>query len=89
MSESRDAVTAPPPDAASRVRAYGPRDVVRVNLHVKSRFYRGVVTAHYETADGRRAYRLGLYPRPDRAPCGWYWWDATKMTRRDYRRSPD
>ncbi|WP_316784585.1 hypothetical protein [Streptomyces sasae] len=50
--------------------------------------YRGVVTAHCDTVDGHRAYKLGLYPRPDRAPCGWYWWDATKMTWRDYCRSP-
>ncbi|MGW5658434.1 hypothetical protein [Streptomyces humi] len=89
MSESRDAVPAPPPDAATEVHAYGSRDVVRINLYVCGQFYRGVVTAHYDAAGGRRAYWLALYPRPGRAPCGWYWWDATKMTCRDYRRSPD
>ncbi|WP_143145088.1 hypothetical protein [Streptomyces humi] len=80
MSESRDAVPAPPLDAATEVRAYGSHDVVRINLYARGQFYRGVVAAYYDTADGRRACRLGLYPRPGRAPSGWYWWDATTMS---------
>ncbi|MER6984863.1 hypothetical protein [Streptomyces carpinensis] len=86
MDDSRDAEVAPPPDAGAEVFAYGPYDVVRINLRVASEPYRGVAVAHYDAPDGRRAYRLALWPRPDVAPHGWYWWDEGRMTRRDFRR---
>ncbi|MFF0790376.1 hypothetical protein [Streptomyces spiralis] len=89
MSDSRNAEAAPPPAAGVEVFSYGPYEVVRVNLWVAGEWYRGVVVAHYDAPDGGRAYRLALWPRPDIAPHGWYWWDERRMTRRDYRRPRD
>ncbi|MPY31316.1 hypothetical protein FNH09_08385 [Streptomyces adustus] len=86
MTDFLDTEGAPPPPSGATVRAYGPYEVVRINLRVAREPYRGVVRAHYDSPDGRRAYRLTLWPRPDAAPNGWYWWDAVRMTRRDYRR---
>ncbi|WP_345640406.1 hypothetical protein [Streptomyces siamensis] len=56
-----------------------------MNLYVGGVFYRGVVRASYEAPNGRLAYDLLLWPRPDVSPSGWYWFDGSRMTRRDYQ----
>lgn len=82
MSDRRDAERAPAPDDAAGVHVYASDDVVRINLRVQGAPYCGVATAHYDALDGRRAYRLFLWPAPAGAPHGWYWWDSDRMTRR-------
>ncbi|MEV5795941.1 hypothetical protein [Streptomyces sp. NPDC052192] len=79
----RDAETAQVPDKAARVRRYSPYDVIRMNLFVVGASYTGIARASYESA-GRLAYSLLLWPRPDRSPCGWYWYDPARMRRRVY-----
>ncbi|MFE9813152.1 hypothetical protein [Streptomyces sp. NPDC005548] len=79
----RDAEAAPAPDETVRVRRYSSYEVIRVNLVVDGDSYTGIVRASYE-ADGRLAYSLLLWPRPDRSPSGWYWYDPTHMRRRIY-----
>ncbi|MFI5998527.1 hypothetical protein ACIBAC_42665 [Streptomyces sp. NPDC051362] len=54
-----------------------------MNLFVDSASYTGIARASYET-DGRLAYSLLLWPRPDRSPSGWYWYDPARMRRRIY-----
>ncbi|MEV0114664.1 hypothetical protein AB0H77_15630 [Streptomyces sp. NPDC050844] len=85
MRDKRDAEAAPAPDGGVGVHAYAPDEVVRINLRIAGMPYRGVARAHRDV-DGRRAYNLFLWPRPDLAPHGWYWFDEARMTRRDYRR---
>ena len=79
----RDAEAAPAPDRTARVRRYSPYEVIRVNLFVDGDSYTGIARASYETAD-RLAYSLLLWPRPDRSPSSWYWYDPTRMRRRIY-----
>ncbi len=68
--------------------SYGAYDVVRINLRVAGEPYRGVTVAHHDAPNGRRAYRLALWPRRNVAPYGWYWCDEGRMTRWGFRR-PD
>ncbi|WP_326844561.1 hypothetical protein OHB33_41170 (plasmid) [Streptomyces sp. NBC_01558] len=79
----RDAEAAPAPDRTARVRRYSPYEVIRVNLFVDGDSYTGIARASYEAA-GRLAYSLLLWPRPDRSPSGWYWYDPARMRRRIY-----
>ncbi|MEU5434380.1 hypothetical protein AB0G73_13520 [Streptomyces sp. NPDC020719] len=58
MNEPRDAETA----TGTVVHVYTPCEVVAINLRVDGRGYRAVVMAHYDRQDGRRAYRLCLWP---------------------------
>lgn len=81
----RDADAAPAPDDGAGAHAYTPYEVVRIDLRIEGTPYRGVARAHRDVG-GRRAYDLFLWPRPDKAPHGWYWFDQERMTRRDYRR---
>lgn len=86
MGDMRDAEAAPVPDGGAGVYAYAPGEVVRINLRIEGAPYRAVARAHRDIG-GRRAYDLFLWPRPDIAPHGWYWFDGERMTRRDYRSS--
>lgn len=86
VGDIRDAEKAPAPDGGAWVHAYAPDEVVRINLRVNGAPYRAVARHHHDVG-GRRAYDLFLWPRSERAPHGWYWFDETRMTRRDYRRS--
>ncbi|MCX5285944.1 hypothetical protein [Streptomyces sp. NBC_00198] len=84
MSEWRYAEAAPEPAGSVTVRRYSPYEVVRVNLFVGGDDYRGVARASYEAPDGRVAYDLLLWPCPWESPSGWYWFDESRMRRRDY-----
>jgi hypothetical protein len=84
MSDAREAEVAPAPDDGVEVHRYTPYEVVRINLCIGGDLYRGVAMGHYDAPDGRRAYDLRLWPRPDLAPHGWYWFDERRMARRDY-----
>ncbi|MET7826988.1 hypothetical protein ABZT23_20165 [Streptomyces sp. NPDC005386] len=55
-----------------------------MNLYVRGALYCGLARASYRTPDGRLAYDLLLWPRPDQSPSGWYWFDETRMRRRVY-----
>ncbi|MEV6553733.1 hypothetical protein AB0M57_34285 [Streptomyces sp. NPDC051597] len=86
MNEQCDAEMAPVPGGGTVVRAYTPYEVIAINLRVDGRAYRAVAMAPYDHPDGRRAYRLCLWPAlPDGARTCWYWWDEQAMTRRDLR----
>jgi hypothetical protein len=68
------------------VHPYTDREVVALNLWITGRRYRAVAMNHYDTADGRRAYDLALWPAlPDGTRTGWYWWNEATMTLRDFR----
>ncbi|MFE0107074.1 hypothetical protein [Streptomyces sp. NPDC059009] len=89
MSDFQNAERAPAPGDEGDVRAYTPYQVVSFVLRVDGQPFRAVASAHHDAPDGRRAYRLHLWPSPRTAPHGWYWWDPERMTRRDRRRSTD
>jgi len=84
VSDRWEAEAAPTPDGGVGVHCYTPCEVVRINLCIGGDFYRGVAVAHYDAPDGRRAYDLCLWPHPESAPRGWYWFDEGRMARRDY-----
>lgn len=67
----------------ARVRRYSRYEVIRVNLFVDGASYTGIARARYES-HSRLACNLLLWPRPNRSPSGWYWYDSTRMRRGIY-----